>query len=842
MRMNHMTYKHIFFVTCLSLAFVLACSGTTYAAQVDDPFYVRQTYLQQIGMNQAWEAAKGNSGLTIAIVDTGVDLEHPDLKPNLVPGINLINPKEPPMDDNGHGTNVAGIIAAVGNNDRGIAGMLWNARIMPIKALEADGSGGETKLGEGIRYAVDHGAKIVVLSLGLNKYSAYMSDIVRYAEERNVLLVAATGNEGNRVKYPAAYPTVLAVGGVSPNGEVDRKSNTGPEVDVVAPWDVFTTGLGGTYEPKDGTSMAAPQVAAAAALVWSQHPEMKPYQIRQWIRQTAQDLGPKGWDPAAGYGLLRVDRLLTEPYRSDMYEPNDRKDQAAALSISKKVSASFTSGTDSDWFYIEAPYDGTVNLTFDMDSRYGVSVQHTDVNGVLASKSVRGGQTVSFPVSKGRGFYRLQLSDRNLTEEIPYQLTTSFDIYRDPYEDNDLQYKAYVLPSRSLTIKGTLHQNEDVDWFEFPVPHSGSLRIQLSTDTARMDPVLLVQKQGEKSITIDKADDGGTEVYYLPEVFPGSYYIRISNVKEYVNPVVGEYTLSIEYDAKLNDPNEPNNRSYQATTVSLETPYTGLLDKPDDIDWFQFRIAEESLVQIRLSDIPASVTIYMELYDGSMKMMAGSMNNASTSIQELSGRFVPGSYYLKLKSNKTFTNQMYQLQVNAKPLTGGYVDIRGHWAQNAITGLTAKQVVDGYGDYTFQPNRAITRAEVTAVLARAFQLAREGTSVFSDLPATHWAYSYIAKAYEAGMIDGYPDRTFAPDQPVTRMEMTAMLARSMNMIGKFRGLSPFVDVDERYWGNGILKQMKAEGLISGYADGTFRPDQQATRAEFIQLLYDVLNR
>lgn len=840
--MNNDMNKHILFLSFLSLAFFLACSGTSYAAQADDPFYVRQTYLQQIGMNQAWEVAKGNSGLTIAIVDTGADLKHPDLEPNLVQGFNLINPKQPPVDDNGHGTNVAGVIAAVGNNDRGIAGMLWNARIMPIKALEADGSGGEVKLGEGIRYAVDHGAKIVVLSLGLNKYSDYMSDIVRYAEERDVLLVAATGNEGNRVKYPAAYPTVLAVGGVSSGGEVDRKSNTGPEVDVVAPWDVFTTGLGGTYEPKDGTSMAAPQVAAAAALLWSQHPQMKAYEIRQSIRQTAQDLGPKGWDPATGYGLLRVDRLLTEPYLRDMYEPNNRKDQSAALSISKKVSASFSGGADSDWFYIDAAYDGAVNLTFDMDSKVTVNVQHTNVSGQLTSKSVQGGQTVAFQVLKGRSYYQLQLSDRNRTDEIPYQLMTSFDIYRDLFEDNDRQFKAYVLPSRSLSVKGTFHQNDDVDWFEFPVPHSGSLRIRLSTDTARMDPVLLVQKQGEKSITIDGADDGGTESYYLPEVFPGSYYIRVTNVKEYANPVVGEYTLSIEYDAKLNDPNEPNNRSYQATTISLDTPYSGLLDRPDDIDWFQFRLEEESLAQIRLSDIPSPVTIYMQLYDGSMKPMAGSMNNASTDTQELSGRFLPGSYYLRLSSNRTFTNRMYQLQVNAKPLTSGYVDIRGHWAQHAITGLTSKNIIDGYGDYTFQPNRAITRAEVTAVLSRAFGLTNETNVAFSDLRTTHWAYSYIARAHQAGMIDGYPDRTFAPDQPVTRMEMTAMLARSLNMSGKYRGLSPFVDVNERYWGVGVLKQMQAEGLISGYADGSFRPDQQATRAEFIQVLYGILNK
>ena len=152
----------------------------------------------------------------VAVVDTGVDLGHPDLVGNLVDGVNLLQPSKKPNDDNGHGTNVAGFIAAVINNDKGIAGIAPNAKIMPIKALEADGTGGEAKLGEGIKYAVDHGAKIVVLSLGLNKYSDYLAGIVQYAEDHNVLLVAAVGNESTSVKYPAAYPTVLAVGGVSP--------------------------------------------------------------------------------------------------------------------------------------------------------------------------------------------------------------------------------------------------------------------------------------------------------------------------------------------------------------------------------------------------------------------------------------------------------------------------------------------------------------------------------------------------------------------------------------------------------------------------------------------------
>ncbi|MCZ8514840.1 S8 family serine peptidase [Paenibacillus filicis] len=823
-----------------SFALLFTLCGTVFGMAADDPFYDKQAYLQQIHMSEAWDIARENKDTVIAIVDTGVDLKHPDLQPNLVAGANLINPKLPPQDDNGHGTNVAGVIAAVGNNDRGVTGILWKAKIMPIKALEADGSGGEKMLGEGIRYAVDHGAKIVVLSLGLNKYSSYMSDIVRYAEERDVLLVAATGNEGNRVKYPAAYPTVLAVGGVGTDGTVDSRSNTGPEIDVVAPWDVFTTALGGSYENKDGTSMAAPQVAAAAALLWGLHPELKPYQIRQKIRQTAEDVGGRGWNPQTGYGLLRVDRLLKEPMLANMYEPNNRKAQAKTISISKKIAASFSGGTDQEWYAVDADYDGTLNVGLDLDPSLAVNVQHTDASGKLTSTTVQGGQTVPFQVTKGRNYLLLQLSDRNRRAETPYQLTTSFDIYKDPYEDNDKQYKAFVLPSRSQTIKGTFHQYNDVDWFELPIPESGSLGIRVTTDTARIDPVLLVQRRGEKAVTIDQGDDGAEEIYDLPKVFPGSYYIRISNVKDYANPVVGEYTLSIEYNAKLIDPNEPNNHWYQATAVSLDTPYNGLLDTSEDIDWFQFQVGEESLVNISLTDIPSSVTIYMALYDGSLKSIAGSMNSPPSTGQQLTGKFAPGTYYVKLTTGTPFDNQMYQFRVTAQPLLGGYTDIKGHWAQDAILSLSGRQLIDGYGNYTFQPDRPITRAEAAAVLTRAFKLTKQRSIAYSDLDSSHWGYSYIARAAQAGMIDGYPDGTVAPDQPVSRMEMTAMMARSLNMTGKKRGTVPFTDVDESYWGTGLLKQMKAEGWIAGYADGSFRPDQQATRAEFMKLLSQLL--
>ncbi|MEK3911972.1 S8 family serine peptidase [Paenibacillus sp. FSL H7-0331] len=811
--------------------------AVTIAASGDDPLAVKQSYLKQIHAEEAWDTVKENNTITIAIVDTGVDLKHPDLVSNLVPGVNLINSKRTPQDDNGHGTNVAGVVAAAGNNDMGITGILWKAQIMPIKALESDGSGGEAKLAEGIRYAVDHGAKIVVLSLGLNKYSTLMSETVKYAEEHDVLLVAATGNEGNSVKYPAAYATVLAVGGMTADRVADARSNKGMEIDLVAPWDVFTTALGGSYEYKDGTSMAAPQAAAVAALAWSRHPELKAYQIRQLLRQTADNLGSPGWNASTGYGLLRADRAVSEAPLLDMYEPNNRKDQAKSISISKMLTASFSDGSDPDWFYFDAPYDGTVQLTFDLAADQQVAVQHTDVTGAFTSVTAVPGTPIDLKVNKGRSYVLLQLANRNWKQEVPYKLTTAFQIYRDQFEDNDRQFKAYVLPSKSQSLTGTFHQNEDQDWFEFPVEQSGSLSIEVSADTARMDLVLFVQKQGEKAYTVDENEDGGSESLILPQVFPGNYYIRVTNVKDYAFPIAGEYTLKINYDVKQMDPNEPNNRSYQATTVSLGTAYYGLIDKVDDLDWFQFKLDEESTTQIELTDIPDGSTMFLSLFDGALKPV---YNTDGTLEIRAAQRLSAGTYYVKLSANQPFDRSLYQFIVNAKPLTGGFSDIRGHWAQDAILSMSAKQIVNGYDNYTFRPDQTITRAEATAILGRAFQLTQSKTIAYTDLTTKHWAYDWIARAAGRGIIDGYPDRSFAPDQPISRMEMTSMMARSMNITGNQRGAVPFTDVDDQYWGVGILRQMKAGGWIGGYANGSFRPDQQATRAEFITMLTQIL--
>jgi len=489
------------------------------------------------------------TNLTIALVDSGIDLAHPSLKSFIVDGVNLINPSDSPQDDNGHGTNVAGVIVSVAQKNSLASGIPWNIHLMPIKALESDGSGDEEHLGAGIKYAVEHGARIVVLSLGLNKYSTYLSDIVQNAEDQGVLLVSASGNEGNVVKYPAAYPTVLAVGGVDPTNKVESRSNGGTELDVVAPWKVYTTILGGGYDNREGTSMAAPQVAAVCALIWQKYPNMKPAQIRELIHQTAQDIGTPGWDIQSGYGLLRADLALRDKPVADIYESNNKSQDAKPLPLGKLSNAAFADNKDLDWYSIDAPYDGAISIQIKADPQ-AASTQlegtelsyYPDLTHAATIYNHNLDKGITIKVSKGRSYIKLR-GPSQLKGPLNYQINPQFQIAADPFEDNDSQFKAYTLSVENQILTGNFHQTKDQDWFMLPITQSGVLQLKLSVDTARIDPVLRIVKAGTKDVLIDQQGDGQTESSMPIEVTPGNYYINVSNVDDYIFPIIGQYML-----------------------------------------------------------------------------------------------------------------------------------------------------------------------------------------------------------------------------------------------------------------------------------------------------------
>lgn len=271
-----------------------------------------QWNLPQIATEAGWNLTKGSKDIVVAVVDTGVQSDHPDLRGRLVEGTNIVDPSKPPEDDVGHGTHVAGIIAAGVNNNEGVAGMTWYTKIMPVKVLDSSGSGSTYSVAQGVIWAVDHGAHIINMSLGNYAEASFLHDALKYAYDRGVVLIAASGNDNtDRPGYPAAYPEVFAVAATDPNGVKADYSNFGDYIDVAAPGtSIPSTYPGSRYAALSGTSMASPHVAALASLVKAVNPQLGTEEIMDLLRKTAKDLGPAGKDPNFGHGEIDVRSAL----------------------------------------------------------------------------------------------------------------------------------------------------------------------------------------------------------------------------------------------------------------------------------------------------------------------------------------------------------------------------------------------------------------------------------------------------------------------------------------------------------------------------------------------------
>jgi thermitase len=276
------------------------------------------------------------NGQVIAIVDTGIDLTHPDLAPKLVPGTNTVAPGRSAADDQGHGTNCAGIAASLKDAAGGIVGMAPGAKLMPVKVLSADGGGSDASVAEGIRWAADHGATIISLSLGGPTPSRTGADAVAYALSKGITVVAAMGNNGSGNKsYPAAYPGVIAVGATDINDQVASFSQYGSWISVSAPgYSILSTfptyhvtsmdayakdkdfweehGMRATpkYAYITGTSQATPHVSGLAALVRAANPGLTPDQVKAKIEGAATHTsGMLGGAFDVHYGHGRIDAL-----------------------------------------------------------------------------------------------------------------------------------------------------------------------------------------------------------------------------------------------------------------------------------------------------------------------------------------------------------------------------------------------------------------------------------------------------------------------------------------------------------------------------------------------------
>ena len=274
----------------------------------NDPFYSSESHLSVISAPSAWTVTTGNPNVIIAILDTGVESSHPDLAPDLIPGWNTYNNNSDTSPVIDHGTTTAGTAGAASNNGIGLASICWSCKIMPMRVCDSNGWGSYSAIATALTWSSDHGARVANISYMVTT-SSTVTSAAQYFQSRGGVVTSSAGNYST-FDNSADNPYILTVSGTDWNDVIYSWSNTGNNVDLAAPGYVFTTYTGGGYGYAAGTSYSAPVVAGVAALVISANPGLTGAQVRDILKQSADDRGPAGWDPTYGWGRVNASQAV----------------------------------------------------------------------------------------------------------------------------------------------------------------------------------------------------------------------------------------------------------------------------------------------------------------------------------------------------------------------------------------------------------------------------------------------------------------------------------------------------------------------------------------------------
>jgi subtilisin family serine protease len=371
----------------------------------NDSAWPEQVGLRLAGFPRAWDAARGTPQTVVAVIDTGVDAAQQDLRGALVPGYDFANRDTDPGDDNGHGTAVAGIIGARADNRLGVAGICWRCQVMPIKALDASGSGDDMVIAAAVVWAVDHGADVINLSLGGPGNSPQLSDALAYAARHDVVVVAAAGNSGTTTPfYPAADTAALSVAATTDSDQRYSWSNFGSWVDVAAPGCNVASQRGGGIVRFCGTSSAAPIVAGLAALARSAFPDASAESVEGAIEQTTTGVGSM-----VRYGRIDAARTLAT---------------LAPAQTTQRLTGRLRPGTRALAFTLDVA-EGLVNVTarFARTAQLSLSLVAQDGTTIATASGYRS-VTMQQHVSSGR--VRLIVSRVKARGGVPFALTATY--------------------------------------------------------------------------------------------------------------------------------------------------------------------------------------------------------------------------------------------------------------------------------------------------------------------------------------------------------------------------------------------------------------------------------
>lgn len=393
----------------------LLASGAVDYAEIDelvapsalpnDPALGSQWHHRVIDSEGAWNQTVGSTSVLAAVCDTGVESSHPDLRDNLaLPGFNSVDDSTNSEPISSHGTFVAGLLGAVGNNGLGISGVAWDIKILPIRiSNRSDGLAFNSDMVECITHAANQGAKVVNLSYSSSMISS-INTAAQVLREKGGLLFMAAGNDGSLAPY-ADYPAFIMVGGTTSSDTRASWSNYGDAIDLVAPGaSVYSTTTGGSYRSGSGTSFATPIAAGVAALVYSVNPELTPSQVEQILFSTADDIGDVGEDSIFGHGRVNAHAAVMLAAQTDAeVTPNRAPTAVASANVTSGVgplSVAFrgASSYDSDgtivgyrWSFGDGATSTAVSPSYVYQSvgTYTASLTVTDNDGATHSTALK---------------------------------------------------------------------------------------------------------------------------------------------------------------------------------------------------------------------------------------------------------------------------------------------------------------------------------------------------------------------------------------------------------------------------------------------------------------------
>ncbi|PZE20149.1 S8 family serine peptidase [Paenibacillus xerothermodurans] len=847
------------------------------ASLTNDPEAPNQWSLSVTDVTYAWEKVPaGNGEVIIAVLDTGVDGSHPDLRGKLVDGYDFIHnrPISPNAnsDDNMHGTFVAGIAAAHTNNAVGIAGVAGSAKIMPLKVLDSEGSGNTDTIGQAIRWAVDHGAKVINLSLGRPReavlenghrydlYSQYERDSIQYAVSKGAVVIASSGNESNHwaapqpqnldtpeeeranpdlaepyysaVGYPAALPNTIAVGaiGAQVNGELNIAdfSNIGPELDVVAPGALVRSTIPATqsnrakyYDNNSGTSFSAPFVSGMAALLLTASPGLTPSEVEAALENSA-----------SAAGLIRPESNNTLSDRHYFGRGLVNAKRAFGLNQLKLV---HTSG----------------NLT--AKDTLGFALESRDYAGAPAANYDKAAIVVAAYDAAASDYVEV---NRTVVEstyfssfQVPMNDAGAYRIYA---EVNDPQgalqsgsIEARIMPDNVMANKTS-------------GSYKGTISVELSSPTSEADIFY----------TLDGSDPTAAEdaaLYQGPIQLSQSTTLRAVAVKRDVASGVSsyEYTITKSGGSKrggggggggtffMPPATTPPGQSNTATVVvkaddaqlksALESAGTtsATIDATAGVDANQLRVQFGAAIVELAEEKNKSLIVntgrhVFELPPGAVAAEAGTdvvtlsvsalASDPSLNHNPAEARDVSKPYDFSLSSGDSKITQFdkplairWQLPEGVSPAklgVYGYNQSGLNWSYlgGTTNGSTISFMTDHFSKFAvFEYNKT-----------------------FDDM-AEHWARAEVEQLAAKHIVTGVTDTTFGPEQQLTRAEFAALLVRMLGTT-TMASTDVFTDVNPTDWYHDVVYQAYHAGVIEGVAAGTFAPNQPITREQMAVMI------